>query len=414
MNQVIKINLLRLKKNKLFLVGCVSIFIISCALVYVFAFMGDEFDNFDVIDSLSYFPIIIIAMLSVLCPVFIGADTEYGTIRNIIVCGKSRIKVLGAQVITTTIMGFTYSIIWLVVLGVGIGAFGKDISGIIFLKGSVIGLFQILVFAIMYTFITLIAKTQLIGTILCLMVTGALMVIYFIAFEIHVTNIYDVVRNDSSYERYEIEKQLSNIDIKMLSRELELNILSSDEKKEVENTLKEGKDEYERQYGSAEKFKQNDDMIDMGLVKDRGFVYNFIKCMFKGNPIHYCMFLGINTSEWVVEKSDKSKDYDNIDYNNDLDDTYIDKDNKLTIKEKKAEKRRIEIEKELLKDEQYKKLNDQSRQLRNNEEKLMLDMEEKTFSEKYCSFGEMILLDVIWSIGLFTICYYFFKKKNIN
>ena len=186
MYKLLNASFFRLKKNKIFYF--IIVVSIVMALFVLYSRYTDELKDIQygfpltdlkTIDRLLVDNLVIIGFLmSLFTSLFVGTEYSDGVIRNKLIAGHSRISVYIANFIMSVVVGIIVEVIYLlIVASIGIPMFGGiqiPISDFLYV---LLDSFMIIVFyAGIFTFISLICSNITISTVICLLLTLAMMI----------------------------------------------------------------------------------------------------------------------------------------------------------------------------------------------------------------------------------------------
>ncbi len=186
MYKLLNASFFRLKKNKIFYF--IIVVSIVMALFVLYSRYTDELKDIQygfpltdlkttdrlLIDNL----VIIGFLMSLFTSLFVGTEYSDGVIRNKLIAGHSRISVYIANFIMSVVVGIIVEVIYLlIVASIGIPMFGGiqiPISDFLYV---LLDSFMIIVFyAGIFTFISLICSNITTSTVICLLLTLAMMI----------------------------------------------------------------------------------------------------------------------------------------------------------------------------------------------------------------------------------------------
>lgn len=186
MYKLLNASFFRLKKNKIFYF--IIVVSIVMALFVLYSRYTDELKDIQygfpltdlkttdrlLIDNL----VIIGFLMSLFTSLFVGTEYSDGVIRNKLIAGHSRISVYIANFIMSVVVGIIVEVIYLlIVASIGIPMFGGiqiPISDFLYV---LLDSFMIIVFyACIFTFISLICSNITTSTVICLLLTLAMMI----------------------------------------------------------------------------------------------------------------------------------------------------------------------------------------------------------------------------------------------
>lgn len=177
----------RLKKNKIFYF--IIVIMIGMALFTLYSRYADEIKyieynlpttNLKSTDRLLIDNVLIIGFLmSLFTSLFVGTEYSDGVIRNKIIAGHKRANMYMSNFILSVVVGVMIEIIYLlIVASIGIPMFGSIQIPVSELLLILLDIFMMIVsYAAIFTFISLICSNITTSTVLCLLLTLAMMVI---------------------------------------------------------------------------------------------------------------------------------------------------------------------------------------------------------------------------------------------
>lgn len=186
MYKLLNASFFRLKKNKIFYFIIVASIVMALFVLYSrytdelkdiqYGFPLTDLKTTDrlLIDNL----VIIGFLMSLFTSLFVGTEYSDGVIRNKLIAGHSRISVYIANFIMSVVVGIIVEVIYLlIVASIGIPMFGGiqiPISDFLYV---LLDSFMIIVFyAGIFTFISLICSNITTSTVICLLLTLAMMI----------------------------------------------------------------------------------------------------------------------------------------------------------------------------------------------------------------------------------------------
>lgn len=186
MYKLLNASFFRLKKNKIFYF--IIVVSIVMALFVLYSRYTDELKDIQygfsltdlkTTDRLLVDNLVIIGFLmSLFTSLFVGTEYSDGVIRNKLIAGHSRISVYIANFIMSVVVGIIVEVIYLLIVSsIGIPIFGGiqiPISDFLYV---LLDSFMIIVFyACIFTFISLICSNITTSTVICLLLTLAMMI----------------------------------------------------------------------------------------------------------------------------------------------------------------------------------------------------------------------------------------------
>ena len=178
MTRLLKANFFRLVKNKIFW-GIVIITILIASFILFNTILNQQGETKEGIDNILVMYIHFIGIfIAIFTSLFVGTEYSDGVIRNKLIAGHSRISVYIANFIMSVVVGIIVEVIYLlIVASIGIPMFGGiqiPISDFLYV---LLDSFMIIVFyAGIFTFISLICSNITISTVICLLLTLAMMI----------------------------------------------------------------------------------------------------------------------------------------------------------------------------------------------------------------------------------------------
>lgn len=178
MSRLLRAGFMRLRKNKLF--WLLTSFSIVLALFMIYARYRDMKNYGDVIEveqlMLNYATIIGI-VISIFTSLFLGVEYSDGTIRNKISVGHKRIHIyLSNFILTTMVSLFSYILLIVVVLLIGVPLFGKitmSIPWLLTLLGCIF--LAVVAYSALFTFIAMVIPNKAVTAVVSIMLAFGLM-----------------------------------------------------------------------------------------------------------------------------------------------------------------------------------------------------------------------------------------------
>lgn len=178
MNKLLSAGFMRLRKNKLF--WTLILFSIGLALFMIYTRYSDMKKYDDVIEIeqllLNYSTIIGI-VVAIFTSLFLGVEYSDGTIRNKIISGHKRIHIYLSNFLLTTIVSlFSYILLIVVILLIGIPLFGRitmSIPALLKLLGCIF--LAVVVYSAIFTFIAMLIQNKAMTAVVSIMLAFGLM-----------------------------------------------------------------------------------------------------------------------------------------------------------------------------------------------------------------------------------------------
>jgi len=466
MRDIVISNCRLLRKSKLVYVGFFLVLITSIGLIlYVNASNNRLIDKIanqelnmktDTIRSLGNvfyrFPIVIVPTLMVICPIVIGINNSHGIVRNMLVIGKKRRVIFVANMITAIILVMVYMVAWTIpMITIGIRKLKMaNIWSDVF-KKTLLGVLIVMLFAILYTSITILFRSSRNSLATCVIVVIILAIFTVViksrSLEIKKTEMIEEINEAEKYN--EIEKL--KVDIKIEEKIKKLDYFNTlFHKEEIETQDKILKKKYDQLY-ELNDTPQDKYIEPMSDIENRK---KWLKIKYV-NPIDQALYF----SEWKEDRYkytvnrkrqensslDEKKEIENIISEYEVysklegifdnpqnfqrafgtpnsDEKYLaqyraryeeytakDDEIKAVGEDNDIDKKRYMIvERKLRKDPEFKKLREQQRELKKSNNRLG-DINYKKFDIK-----KAFLADVIYCVILLGVSYNIFMKKNIK
>jgi len=449
---IINSNFTRIRKSKMFWIGAVFVLLIACFFIfqtyennlekikYIQENPDIKFAGYDTKENLHcfyYFTGFVVAVLMIVCPILIGTDNESGTIRNMIVSGKSRTSIYFANIITAICMALVYIIVWTIpMVTVGMSLFERVNTWADIFIETLLGIVIVLIFTIIYTSITMLVESNKIATIIC-MVISALFAISAVVLESYFNDAQLLKRYiDQGKESYNVSIAELKSDIDLSEKKIKSNLLDESQKQSEEKNIEQSQqqleatdtyDNYLRCHLGNENVKKVKEgkktktwvtlfrinLVNQGLFymefKDDSYVYKIDGTRYDKEEEKLPYLQEVEATEEYMAKKDAEEYLANLNELSNGKSKGIDDDEKIK-EEEKIEKEYLEIEKELFKDEDYKKMVEKRVESTNKDRKL--NEQEEMYSR--FDIKEALIFDLIFSVILIAGTYTIFLKKNID
>lgn len=180
MNKLLWANLMRLKKNRYFLIG-LALTLVSGMFISIMRYVDmKQTGSTNNLDSGFFYCVLIITIiLSLFCSLFVGTDYSDGTIRNKLIIGHKRMNIYLANVLVNMFAALIMFILFAVVymcIGVPLlGFFQTDIKVIMFFIVTVIIL--LFAFASIFTMIAMINSNRSVVVGVCILSAFLLIIV---------------------------------------------------------------------------------------------------------------------------------------------------------------------------------------------------------------------------------------------
>jgi ABC-2 type transport system permease protein len=178
MNKLVSANFMHLKKDKIFWIAAISMFIAGTAfplIKYMDMKQSGYINNLD--NGFFACALLVGIVIAVFCSLFIGTEHSDGTIRNKIIVGQNRIGIYLSDLITCAIVAIIICCAFFIpFLGIGIpllGFFVTDVKVILLIGLAVIVLS--ITFSSIFTLIALLCTNKAIISVVCILLAFGLL-----------------------------------------------------------------------------------------------------------------------------------------------------------------------------------------------------------------------------------------------
>lgn len=169
MFRLLNASFFRMKKNKVFFT--INIITIGIAIAIIINNIPNKALNINIDNLLFYYNYVSGLFIAMFTSLFIGADYDYGTIRNKIIVGHTRKRIYLSNFIFSIISGFVFELIYILVVMV----LGKLIIGNLEMPFSEVTfkiietLFVIVAYASIFNLITMLTDNITFATAICML-----------------------------------------------------------------------------------------------------------------------------------------------------------------------------------------------------------------------------------------------------
>jgi len=421
MISIINGNFTRIKKSKVFYLGFLAIVLIAIYMTWNthkssldICEQAKSLEGADISRDVQfynmsifyYFAGVVVAAVMIVVPFIIGADSSYGTLRNMIASGKSRTSIYIANIITAISIAIIYLLAWIIPMWVvGVKVFELNVVNTWdnIINESLVGMLIVMTFTIVYASLTMIFKNYKFTIILCMSISALLAIsAYFLKNQFDSAEfLKKEADNGESIDKN--NEEITKVNIELAKKKIASKLLDNTQKQSQEDFIKEIQEEAKKEKEQKQensKQEYGDSIVrrnDIANKKKKWITFYQINPVCQGIEFKN---LRKDSYEYTIdgkrhdriEKEEKEKK-ENEEFLHITPESMADEDARIYVyyvfernnidtdeenekvheEEEKARKVFLEKEKKLFEDASYKKLVEKRIECENNNNKMELE-----------------------------------------